>query len=140
MGLLQFNIFINDLLLMTSDGDICSFADDNTIYQCCSNLSYVKLNIERQCKLVTSWFENNCMKMTVEKYHATILGKEKLPDNFTIKTGDISLSPENQVTLLEVTLDSKLNFEAHIQKMCKEAFKKLNAFLRITSHLNVAQK
>ena len=50
-----------------------------------------------------------------------ILGKEKLPEKFTIKIGNISLSPENQVTLLGVTLDNKLNFEAHIQKMCKEA-------------------
>ena len=53
---------------------------------------------------------------------------------------DISLSPENQVTLLGVTRDSKLNLEVHIQKMCKEASKKLNAFLRTASDLNVAQK
>ena len=60
--------------------------------------------------------------MNAEKCHAIILGKEKLPENFTTKIGDISLSLENQVTLLGVTLDSKLNFEAHIQKMCKFIF------------------
>ena len=59
--------------------------------------------------------------MNAEKCHAIILGKEKLPENFTIKISDISLSPENQVTLLGVTLESKLNFKADIQKMCKEA-------------------
>ena len=64
---------------MTSDGDICYFADDNTIYQCCSNLNDVKLNIERQCKLVTSWFESNCMKMNAEMCHAIITGKRKTP-------------------------------------------------------------
>ena len=42
---------------------------------------------------------------TNDLYHAIILGKEKLHENFTIKTGNISLSPENQVSLLEVTLD-----------------------------------
>ena len=50
----------------------------------------------------------------------------------------ISLSPENQVTLLEV--NSQLDFEAHIHKMCKKLSKELNAFLRIAGHLNVAQK
>ena len=35
------------------------------------------------------------------------------------------MSPENQVTLFGVTLDSKLNFEAHIQKMSKSAIQKI---------------
>ena len=63
--------------------------------------------------------------------------ERKTPQNFTIKIGSIFMFPENQVTLFAVTLDSKLNFEAHIQKMCKEASKKLNAFLRIASYLTI---
>ena len=121
-------------------GYFCYFADDSTIYQCCSNLLDIKLNIERQCKLVTGWFENNCMKINAEKCHTIILEKEKLPKDFTINISGISLSPENQVILLGVTLDSQLNFDAHNPKMYKEASKNLNAFLRIASHLNFSQK
>ena len=77
--------------------------------------------------------------MNAEKCNAMILAKEKLPENFILNIGDISLSPENQVTLLGITFDSKLNFEAHIQTLCKEVPKKVNSFLRIASYLNVAE-
>ena len=77
--------------------------------------------------------------MNAEKCNAMILAKEKLPENFILNIGDISLPPENQVTLLGITLDSKLNFEAHIQTLCKEVPKKVNSLLRIASYLNVAE-
>ena len=34
LGPILFNIFINDLLLLIEDCDICNFADDNTLYIC----------------------------------------------------------------------------------------------------------
>ena len=34
LGLLLFNIFINDLFLIEMESDICNFADDTTIYAC----------------------------------------------------------------------------------------------------------
>ena len=42
LGPLLFNIFINDLLLMIQDGDLCNFADDNTLYKCCKSLEEPK--------------------------------------------------------------------------------------------------
>ena len=61
---------------MASDGDICNFVDDNTIYQCCSNLSDIKSNIGRLCKLATSWFENNGL----------ITGSEELTLRYVCRT------------------------------------------------------
>ena len=57
-----------------------------------------------------------------------------------MKTRDICLSPENQITLIVVTFDSKLDFVAHTHKACKEASGKLNGFLEIANHLNFVQK
>ena len=34
LGLLLFNIYINDLFLFNISSDICNFADDNTNYAC----------------------------------------------------------------------------------------------------------
>ena len=34
LGLLSFNIFVNDLFFMILRSDVCNFADDNTLYSC----------------------------------------------------------------------------------------------------------
>ena len=43
---LLFNIFINDLFLALTDVDVCSFADDNSIYCCNKSLETVITSLE----------------------------------------------------------------------------------------------
>ena len=76
------------------------------------------------------------MKMNPEKCHAFILGKEITPENFTIWVGDTDIIPEHEVTLLGVTLDSRLNFNTHIDNMLKE----VSSVIRIAKYLNKSQK
>ena len=63
------------------------------------------------------------MKMNPEKCHASILDKEIIPENFTMQVGDAQIVPEYKV-LLGVTLDSRLNFNTHINNILKEVSKK----------------
>ena len=44
-----------------------------------------------------------------------------------------------QVTLLGVTIDSKLNFDKHIPKICKGVNKKVRAFSRLKNYLRDTQ-
>ena len=50
------------------------------------------------------------MKMNPENCHTFIPRKEITPENFTIQVDDAEIVPEHEVTLLGVTLDSRLNF------------------------------
>ena len=61
--------------------------------------------------------------------------KKTLSEDFTVLVDDTALIVEDQVTLLGVTLDNKLNFNAHIKTACKEACRKLNAIIRIAKYL-----
>ena len=38
LSLLLFNIFVNDLFFFSAKREICSFADDNSLYSCGMNL------------------------------------------------------------------------------------------------------
>ena len=55
--------------------------------------------------------------------------EEIIPENFTIQIGDTQIVPEHEVTLLGVTLDSRLNFNTHINGILKEVSKKVNALV-----------
>ena len=137
---LLFNIFINDLFLFVDSGDICNFADENTLFKCCDNLEEAKSSIENECRLVTSWFKLNPLKMNPDKCHVMVLGAKTFREDFTILVNDTALIVEDQMTLLGVTLDHDFNFNAHINTVCKEACRKLNALIRIAKYLNKDQK
>ena len=57
------------------------------------------------------------MKMNAEKCHAIVLSKDHIEDNFTVSIDNTSIIPEEEVSLLGVTLDNNLNFNSHISKI-----------------------
>ena len=98
LGPLLFNIFINDLLLGMEDGNICNFADDNTLYTCCESLNEAEFLIESQCSLYICWFKDNFMKMNPEKCQVIIL------ESLSVEIDDIL---KKTVGVLGVTLENK---------------------------------
>ena len=68
------------------------------------------------------------------------------PDNFqfiilentgsqTLQIGDVTRKSVSSVTLLGVTIDSKLNFKEHINNIIKKAYYKLYALRRLRKFL-----
>ena len=47
LGLLLFNIFINDLLFLSAKCEFCYFADENSLYSCGINLSNIFTNLKQ---------------------------------------------------------------------------------------------
>ena len=53
---LFFNIFINDILIIIEQADVCDFADDNTLYLCRKRLIEIKKNLVSDAKSILNWF------------------------------------------------------------------------------------
>ena len=51
-----------------------------------------------------------------------------------VKVGG-NISNEKTVKLLGITVDNKLSFEDHLNKICKKLSQKLNALARISTHI-----
>ena len=45
--------------------------------------------------------------------------------------------PAKLSNILDITIDSKLTFENHINSICKKASQKLNALARIAPYMNI---
>ena len=136
LGPLFFNIFINDLFMFLDGENLCNFADDNTIFKSCGSLGMAKELVEEQCTLITDWFKFNSMKMNPEKCHVMITENDDVPEHFTLNIGNTEKVAEDKLCLLGITIDRKLNFNSHIENLCREASTKLNALARIAHHLN----
>ena len=136
LGPLLFNIFINDLLLIIKETDVCNFADDNTLFACDITVEAAKHRLISEIENVTNWFRVNSLVANPSKFQLMFLGINE-PVSLHIN-GKVLLS-ENHVKLLGVIIDNKLNFSTHIQSICKTANNKVSQLLRMRSNMSMVQ-
>ena len=135
LGPFLFNLFINDFFCEIQHSQVCNFADDNTIYACRQNLDSVASNIESDMKAAIRWYKNNEMVANPEKFQLMFIG---LKDDIKlcIDINGIVVQMTDSVKLLGVTIDSMLNFNQHVQSICKKLQKKSGLFLELLQTLN----
>ena len=114
---------------------ICSFSQenvksvaDNSLYSCGMNLDNKFSNLTKDMENVYEWFVYNSIKANPDKFQFIILGNT---GSHTLKIGDITIKSASSITLLGITIDSKLNFKEHINNIVKKAYNKLYAFRRL---------
>ena len=81
------------------------------------------------------------MIVNLDKFKSIILTKNKsddIPTGFSIGTDIVPI--EKSVKLLGIHLDNRLNFNLHINTICKSASNQLNALVRLKKFLSFEQK
>ena len=106
LGPILFNLFINDLLLLVTESDICNFADDNTLYVCAQNLDHVLQRLQTDLKKIMQWFSDNGLVANPNKFQAILPGT--VSQFINIKVRSLVFEGSNEVTLLGVTLDQSI--------------------------------
>ena len=132
LGPLLFNIFLNDIFFFINDSNITNYADDNTPYAAEDSVEKLLETLERETNILIEWFKVNEMKSNSDKCHLIIVNNQ---DN-NIKIGNDIITSKTSVKLLGVTIDNKLNFNEHVDNICKKANNKLHALARIAKYLN----
>ena len=82
------------------------------------------------------WFTSNQMKANEEKCHL-LLSKNS---SVSIKIKDTKVKNSACEKLLGIQIDNKLNFESHLNGLCKKASSKIHALARISPYLNQCKK
>ena len=67
-GQLLFNTFINDLFFIEMKSEICSFADDTTIYAHDTSIEVVMIRLEGDLHRLMQWFTDNSMTANASKF------------------------------------------------------------------------
>ncbi len=135
LGSLLFNIFINDFLTCLQESEVCNYADDNSIFVCDTNFENDLSRLETDLPTVSEWFSQNFMKLNQEKSHFLTLGHNndaKMSVRFDMT--DIECSSDEK--LLGVVIDDQLNFDKHINNICRKAANKLSALARISKYMD----
>ena len=80
------------------------------------------------------WFKYNQMAANPEQFQMIFMGLEK-GQQLSHEINGISIKTTEEVKLLGITTDSKLEFQSHVEAICKTANQKVKAFSRIAGYL-----
>ena len=136
LGPLLFNIYICDLYIENSDIDVANYADDNTPYACSSDLHSVIFKLQKNIKRIFRWIYNNNLISNPEKIHLIVRTKK----NLEIQVSNYSIRNEDSFKLLGIHFNNYLNFDYHVNQLCKKASKKLHALARIAKYMDINKR
>ena len=135
LGPLLFNIFINDMLYLDLESEICNFADDTTIYACDRVIDNVIVKLEEDLQKILDWFKENGMCANPAKFQIMFLGLN-INNSLCLNIDGQRVKQSEHVKLLGVQIDNKLHFDKHVKELCQKINQKLCAFSRIRPFLN----
>ena len=102
------------------------YADDHQIYEAGKDLAHVRSSLSRDAEKSSKWYEDSMLRGNYSKY-----AEQKRETNPTIRIQGIEIESTEKSNLLEVTIDSKLNFNHHINNVCKEASHRIGILIRL---------
>jgi len=135
LGPVMFNIFINDIFDYVHKCDLYNYADDNTLSCSDANIYNVIESLESDSQSLINWFSDNHMQANPDKFQAMAIGKKTKDQNINFNLNGSTISCDESVKLLGVTIDFKLKFDKHISSICKKASSQLNVLKRIGKNL-----
>ena len=134
-----FNIFWNDLFLVQISGNIANYADDNHLYNknvCVENLLDDLVN---DANAAVTWFHENHMVANPEKFQSIFFSRNGgVCTPISVQNKD--LCPTNEIKVLGVTLDDRLNFKSHVDDIRSRASRQIRSFKRFSKYLKIDRR
>ena len=127
------------MFLVQISGNIANYADDNHLYNknvCVENLLDDLVN---DANAAVTWFHENHMVANPEKFQSIILSRNGgVCTPISVENND--LCPTNEIKVLGVTLDDRLNFKSHVDDICNRASRQINSFKRFSKYLKIDRR
>ena len=121
LGPILFLLYINDITSVVEHCRTTMYADDTSIYYTSYHASNVQNDLNKDLSKLRDWFDLNKLKLNISKCSFTIMksGRNRRPANVNVFIGGKTITQENEIKILGVTLDKNLTFTTHIKNLKK---------------------
>ena len=92
--------------------------------------------LERDSTMLFKWFSDNQMKANISKCHLLVNKKEEV----VINLGETESKNSEYEKLLGIKIDTKLNFNEHLNNIISKASCKDNALSRVVPYVSLSEK
>lgn len=141
LGPILFTIYINDLLMLESKGNIISYADDTVILYKDTSWITLKETAERDFINIKAWLNKNLLSLNFSK--TTFLTFSSYPrvtcDRLIIRDedGEIELNASESVKYLGIIIDKHLKWDLQVNYIIKKIRPLLSKFKFLRQYLDL---
>ena len=130
LGPLLFLIYINDIPKYISPGtQLKLFADDSAVYRKISSRLDHEI-LQQDLTRLTEWEKEWSMQFHPDKCQLLSITNKKIPSTFTYTIHNTKIQPTTDAKYLGITLNNKLSWNTHIDKVCQKGNNTLNFMYR----------
>ena len=145
LGPLLFLIYINDLPLHVKHSKLSLFADDATLHKSAASLESIKGPIVSDIDNVNNWCRENGMIINEHKSKCMVIGTSQRIARLQSRTLSVdvnghTLDDAEVEKLLGVHIDPHLNFNKHVDYVCRSITTKISLLKRIKRFLPLSYK
>ena len=121
-------------MYVIQNSEVCNFADDNTIYTFDDSIETILRLLNGDINNVLECFKYNEMAANPDKVQVIFMGLEK-GQKLSLEMSGVPVRTTEDVKLLGIAIESKLQFQSHLEAICKTANQKVKAFFRIARYI-----
>ncbi|KAJ0039461.1 hypothetical protein NL108_013132 [Boleophthalmus pectinirostris] len=110
-------LYVNDLYLVSEKLKFVLFADDTTILCSGEDLQRLVIDTTHELAKLQVWFDENKLSLNIMKTKAMFFGNRETNPQMQMKIDHVTTEREVEHTFLGVTLDHKLCWKLHIDKI-----------------------
>lgn len=116
LGPLLFIIYVNDITMVSSNSSLVMFADDTNIFFNDSDTQCLERTVCHELALYFDWFASNKLSLNISKTNYMVFNLPSTQNHdFKLTINNIPLKPASSVNFLGVYIDSKLNWNNHME-------------------------
>ncbi|CAB4041025.1 Hypothetical predicted protein, partial [Paramuricea clavata] len=135
LGPTLFLLYVNDIPLHLSHSSVDIFADDTTLSASTywNDIPSMVHDINCDLAALNQWSIQNKMSINDKKTKFMLISGKRLEKkilekgnmDIAVKVDDTQITEVNCQKLLGVTIDNRLNYEEHIDRLCRKLLKQL---------------
>ena len=107
------------------------YADDHQIYEVGKDFANVKSSLNKNAEKASKWYEDNMLKGNYSKYKTMAMQNNGEITNLSMSIQGSEIESTEKLSLFGVTIDNKLNFNHHINNVCKKASHRIGVLMRL---------
>jgi len=101
------------------------------MYETAGDPEIANTNLMRNANTVSNWYASNLLKGNLNKYETMTLKQNRTEGNTPLNLQGNTIESSDCLKLLGVTIDEQLNFDTHINELCKKASQRVGVMLRL---------
>ena len=101
------------------------------MYETAGNLKMADTNLMRNANRASEWYASNLLQGNLSKCQTMTLKHNKTESNTPLHFQGNTIESSDCLKLLGVTIDEQLNFNTHINEICKKASQRVGVMLRL---------